>query len=145
VPQSAVRYLHDVLGLEWVPARDRGTTKVEIVAPNDCKLMVVVGQPFTPHDEQLLSRMMQAIDVPKYTVTNQLGDEPGVALILDLEVAIGRGLKTLGETKVDGPCRMILSHGLTELRIGSATEIQSRKRTAWLHLQQVQAWLREFA
>lgn len=123
--------------MEWVPLRNlkQDSTKARV--------LVVVGQPFTPGDQALLSRMMQAIQLREYTVSHEFCDGPGVALILDSEVAAIKGLKTLGDVLEIGGRRVIFSHSLLDLREGPPLEVQQRKKTAWGHLQLMQTWLGE--
>lgn len=140
-----MRYLRDVLGMEWLPLRslEIAQTNVEVQVPGAKMVHVVVSQPFTAMDQALLDRMMKAIQISEYTVSAEVCEGPGVGLVLCPEVAALRGFKSHGDTMTIGLRRTIFSHSLLELREGPAPLVQRRKKLTWDHLQMMQTWLNE--
>ncbi len=146
VNEAAIGYLRDVLGMEWVPLRSlpQTSTTVQVEPQLKKRVLVVVSQPFTPSDQALLDRMMQAIQIRDYTVSHDFCESRGVALVLDMEVATLRGLKALGDIVVIGERKAIFSHCLGDLREGPQPLVQQRKKITWSHLQIMQSWLQEY-
>lgn len=138
-------YLGEVLGVDLVP-KESLTPPAAPAAPLKFELINVLSFHKLSHEENaLLKKMMQAIGVSDYRVTETALPGPGAGLVFGNSSADSMGLNQLGATvDVEGR-RWIRTYSLNDMLTGSEGEIQSRKRTAWAHLQLIRSWLKESA
>ncbi len=94
-------------------------------------------------EAKLIERMMAAIGITDYSVSQQLAGGQGVGLILDDELSEQAGLRLLGETVRFEGRRLLRSHKVSDLLEGNEAEVQTRKRQAWAHLQALKRFLVE--
>lgn len=131
-------YLREVLGISHIV---QSRTSADLSSQNDQMLnhhlIVLAPRALNPEEETLLAKMMKAIGVDNYSVTNAPLAGPGLGLVVGTHKADPFLTRSAGDTFSALGRRWVVTHDLEDLIEGTVIEIQTRKREAWNHLQRL--------